>query len=86
VNVGPPAALGTLFLAVALVPVFVAGSTERGRLVPSIGFAWGVLWLLPACILAGQGVLMALAIVGVLIAFLVAMARRHAIATAERKA
>jgi hypothetical protein len=29
---------------------------------------------------------MALSIVGVLIAFLVAMARRHAIATAERKA
>jgi uncharacterized membrane protein YidH (DUF202 family) len=86
VNAGPPALLGTIFLVVALVPVFMAGSTERGRLMPSVGMAWGVVWLIPAAVLSGQVLLMVLAIVGALAAFLAALSRRQTIASAERKA
>ncbi|MGO1319596.1 MAG: hypothetical protein ACTII7_12660 [Galactobacter sp.] len=86
IDAGPPAVLGTIFLVAALVPVFVAGSSERGRILPSVGFAFGVLWLIPAAILSGQVLLMVLAIVGVVAAFLAALSRRQAIVSAERKA
>ncbi|WP_291278325.1 hypothetical protein [Galactobacter sp.] len=86
INSGPPALLGTIFLIAALVPVFIAGSSERGRILPSAGLAFGVAWLIPAAILTGQVLLMVLAIVGTLAAFLAALSRRQAITSAERKA
>lgn len=88
VDFGPAVLWGVLAVAAALVPVFLMGASERGRMLPAAGFGWGALWLLVASIWTGsQNVwLMLVALVGTLVCFLAAMARRTEIGRAERKA
>ena len=71
-----------------MVPVCVAGMSERGRLFPALAFGWGAVWLMAARLLGGMPdpILMVVAGTGGIVALLTALARRQEIGHTERLA
>jgi|GEM_PF-1678224 len=86
--VAPVTLWSSLLLMACMVPVCVAGMTERGRIVPAVAFGWGAVWLMAARLLGEHqsAVLMVLAGVGGVVALLTALARRQEVGHTERLA
>lgn len=78
----------SLALLACMVPVCVAGMSERGRLFPALAFGWGAVWLMAARLLGGMPdpILMVVAGTGGIVALLTALARRQEIGHTERLA
>ncbi|WP_394162133.1 hypothetical protein [Galactobacter valiniphilus] len=86
--VEPVTLWSSLTLLACMIPVCVAGMSERGRLVPALAFGWGAVWLMVARLLGGwhDPILMVIAGIGGIIALLTALARRQEIGHNERLA